>query len=73
MSTRILKVYINGQYYKDIAVETVDGTYDPGIIMQQLDQDRQQGLLDQFNIPPGTFPIRIELPSNYGDRVYYSI
>lgn len=73
MATRILKIYVNGQYYKDIPVETVDGSYDPGPIIQQLNADKQQGLLNQFDIPPGTFPLRIELPINYGDRVFYTL
>ncbi len=73
MATRILKIYINDQYYKDIPVETVDGAYDPRVIIQQLTEDRANGLLEQFNIPPGTFPIRIEFPSSYGDRFHYSI
>lgn len=70
MATRILKVFINDQYYKDIPVETVDGSYDPAPIIQQLNADRQAGLLNQFNIPPGTFPIRIELPMRHGGQVY---
>jgi hypothetical protein len=61
--TRILRIYINNQFYKEWPVETIGNTtaYDPAPVIQMLIADKDAGLLNQFNIPPGTFPIRIEL------------
>ncbi len=64
MANRTLRVFINNQFYKEIVVETIEGTtsYNPSPIIEQIIADRDAGLLNQFNLTPGTLPIRIELP-----------
>jgi len=64
MATRTLRIFINNQFYKEMVVETVEGTasYNPTPVIQQIIADRDAGLLDQFNLTPGTLPLRIELP-----------
>lgn len=62
MAQRILKIYVNNQFYKEMTVDSVDGlAYDPTPVIQQIIADRDAGLLDQFNLAPGTLPIRVEL------------
>jgi hypothetical protein len=64
MANRTLRVFINNQFYKEIVVETIEGTmsYNPSPIIEQIIADRDAGLLDQFNLTPGSLPLRIELP-----------
>ena len=64
MASRVLRIFINNQFYKEMTVETTDGMlYDPAPVIEQIIADRDAGLLDQFNLAPGTLPIRIELPN----------
>lgn len=59
---RTLHIYINNQPYKDITVEaSPSGNYHVGVILAMLNKDRASGAFDSYNIPPGTFPVRITL------------
>lgn len=61
---RILEIYINDQFYKTIEVQDdIYGRYNPIEIITMLNEDREKGLLDQFNINEN-FSIKIQL-KNY--------
>lgn len=61
---RTMEIYINDQFYKTIEVQDdLYGRYNPIEIITMLNEDREKGLLDQFNINEN-FSIKIQL-KNY--------
>lgn len=61
---RTLEVYINDQFYKTFDVQDDQfGRYNPIDIITILNEDREKGLLDQFNVNEN-FSIKIQL-KNY--------
>jgi hypothetical protein len=62
MAQRNLKIYVNNILYKDIMVDVdSEGNYDPVPIWSMILSDKQAGYFVDYNLTPGTFPIRIEL------------
>lgn len=61
---RTMEIYINDQFYKTIEVQDdLYGRYNPIDIITILNEDREKGLLDQFNVNEN-FSIKIQL-KNY--------
>jgi hypothetical protein len=61
MAQRLLRIFVNNILYKEVTVETDSlGRYNPIPIFSMIMADKLAGYFVDYNIPPGTFPIRIE-------------
>jgi hypothetical protein len=57
---KVIAIYINGTFWKNVTVPVDEyGNYYPIPIIDTIDAARRAGEFDTWNIPIGTFPVRL--------------